>query len=185
MFNHSIRSYLFATLAAPGLSLRPGRDYDDETLFTACLMHDLGIAPEAGTEQRFEVIGADMAVAFLAAHGVDADRTAQVWEAIALHSSGGIAERRGPVTALARTGIGMDFGLGVDDVTDEVAAAIHAAYPRLDMGKALTDAIVAKASGRPDASPAYSLPDDLVRERAAEPFLSRLEVAARYGRWGS
>jgi len=56
--NHSIRSYLFARLAAEDRGLAPGRDYNPELLFCACALHDIGLTDVASGSQRFEVDGA-------------------------------------------------------------------------------------------------------------------------------
>jgi HD domain len=109
VFNHSVRSYLFGELLAARDGLRPGADYDSETLFLACVLHDLGVGTAATGKARFEVEGADLAAALLTEHGCERAVVDGVWEAIALHSSFGIAERRGPLCYLTRLGIGVDF----------------------------------------------------------------------------
>ncbi|MFD8460943.1 HD domain-containing protein [Streptomyces antimycoticus] len=189
VFNHSLRSYLFARLVAGRLGLSVGHDYHDDLLFAACAMHDLGVAPDGPHSQRFEVEGADRAAAFLIERGVPAADADQVWQAIALHTSPGIAERHGTLCVLVREGVALDFGgsLGaghVDAVTDEQADAMHAAYPRLDMIRSLTDAIVAQAAKNPTNAPRYSIPGEFLRER--ETFgRTRLEHACRSSRWGN
>ncbi|GAA0895883.1 MULTISPECIES: HD domain-containing protein [Streptomyces violaceusniger group] len=188
VFNHSIRSYLFARLAAGRLGLAVGHDYHDDLLFAACAMHDLGVASDGPHSQRFEVEGADRAAAFLIDRGVPAAEADQVWQAIALHTSPGIAERRGTLCVLVREGVALDFGgpLGaghIDAITDEQANAVHTAYPRLDMVRSLTDAIVAQAAKNPTNAPRYAIPGEFLRER--ETFgRTRLEHACRSSRWG-
>jgi hypothetical protein len=106
-----------------------------------------------------------------------------VWESIALHTSGGIAERRGPVCYLVRSGIGMDFGRNTDILDDETGAAIHQRYPRRHMEGALVDAVVAQAMKSPEAAPRFSMPADLLREwRIGE--ITSLEREAQTSRWG-
>ncbi|MGE7438464.1 HD domain-containing protein [Kitasatospora sp. NPDC001175] len=189
VFNHSVRSYLFARLVAGRLDLAVGRDYDDSLLFAACVMHDLGVASDGAHCQRFEVEGADRAAEFLVGRGVSAADADEVWQAIALHTSPGIAERRGTLCVLVREGVALDFGgpLGtghVEAVTDEQADAVHAAYPRLEMIRSLTDAIVAQAAENPKNAPRYTIPGEFLRER--ETFgRTRLEHACRSSRWGS
>ncbi|MBY8886071.1 HD domain-containing protein [Streptomyces sp. PTM05] len=187
VLNHSIRSYLFARLIADCRGLAAGHDYDDDLLFAACAMHDLGVASDGPHRQRFEVEGADRAAELLVHHGVPAPDADEVWQAIALHTSPGIAERRGTLCLLVREGVALDFGgpLGpdqVDAVTDEQADAVHAAYPRLDMVRSLTDAIVAQAAKEPRNAPRYSTPGELLREREAF-GRTRLEHACRSSRW--
>ncbi|MFJ9774696.1 HD domain-containing protein [Kitasatospora sp. NPDC101157] len=189
VFNHSIRSYLFARMVADRLGLAAGRDYQDDLLFAACAMHDLGLASDGPHSQRFEVEGADRAVSFLTDRGVSSADADQVWQAIALHTSPGIAERRGTLCVLVREGVTLDFGgrVGanhVDAVTDEQADAVHTAYPRLDMIRSLTDAIVAQAAKDPKNAPRYTTPGELLRER--ETFgRTRLEHFYRSSRWGN
>ncbi|MFB9371031.1 HD domain-containing protein [Kitasatospora sp. NPDC001664] len=183
--NHSIRSYLFATLAAEHEGLSAGTDFDPELLFHACVLHDLGASPSAPGQSRFEVEGADMAARFLTEQGYGADRTDLVWEAIALHTSDGIAERRGALTYLTRRGVGMDFGVGVEFVTDAQGEALHGRYPRLDMATVLVDDIVRQAARSPKAGARYTLPGEFLRERAEPGAVTGVELAARASRWGS
>src|SRR5262249_31944491 len=140
--NHSIRSYVFARLAAEDRGLRPERDYDPQLLFCACALHDMGLTEACNRGQRFEVDGADLAAEILARHGIAAPDIDLVWQAIALNTSPGIVERRGTLCALTLAGVSVDFGVGAAFVSDAVAAVIHRAYPRLSIGRALTDAIV-------------------------------------------
>ncbi|WP_336049490.1 HD domain-containing protein [Streptomyces sp. CA2R101] len=188
VFNHSIRSYLFARLVAGRLGLAVGHDYRDDLLFAACAMHDLGLASDGPHRQRFEVEGADRAAEFLIQQGMSTADADQVWQAIALHTSPGIAERRGTLCVLVREGVALDFGgpAGadhLDSVTDEQADAMHAAYPRLDMIRSLTDAIVAQAAKDPQNAPRYTTPGELLRER--QTFgRTRLEHTGRSSRWG-
>jgi HD domain len=183
--NHSIRSYVFACLLGTHLGVSAGKDYDGQLLFAACVMHDIGLGAGPPGPQRFEVDGADRAAALLTDHGLPAADVDAVWEAIALHTSAGIAERRGRLCQLVRAGVGLDFGVDTDFVTDAQAKAIHAAFPRLDMARALVDTIVAQADGCPSKAPAYSIADGLQRERAAAPHRSRLELLTSTARWGS
>lgn len=182
--NHSIRTYLFALLLAEREGLRPSADFDPDLLFYACVLHDLGTSPQAEGTQRFEVEGADMAAAFLTGNGVGADGVDLVWEAIALHSSPGIAERRGALAYLTRSGVGIDFGRGAQFLTDAQAQRIHARHPRLHMASALVDEIVRHAARGPLNAPPYTLADGLVRERGGEGGLTGLELGAQASRWG-
>ncbi|MEO7736037.1 MAG: HD domain-containing protein, partial [Kofleriaceae bacterium] len=103
--NHSVRSYLFGMLIAEH---RRVTDFDPLLLFFACVLHDIGLTELGNRTQRFEVDGADVAAELLAEQGFSVADRGIVWEAIALHTSPGIAERRGPVTELTRRGVGLD-----------------------------------------------------------------------------
>jgi hypothetical protein len=183
VFNHSVRSYLFGELLAAHEGLRPGADYDSEALFLGCVLHDLGAGSAAAGKERFEVEGADLAAALLTEHGYERAMVDAVWEAIALHTSFGIADRRGPLCYLVHGGVGVDFGRNADFIDEPTATVIHTRYPRLAMASSLMDAIVAVAPRSPAAAPPYSLPGEVLRERQTD-GITLLELAASHARWG-
>lgn len=184
VFNHSVRSYLFGELVAAREGMRPRADYDADALFLGCVLHDLGAGSAAPGKERFEVEGADLAAALLTEHGCERTLVDAVWEAIALHTSMGIADRRGALCHLVRSGVGVDFGRDAEFIDDEAAAAIHARYPRLAMARTLMDAIVAQAERSPEAAPPYTFPSQVLRERQTD-GITLLELAASHGRWGN
>jgi hypothetical protein len=99
---------LFARVVAARDTVSAGRDYDDDLLFAGCVMHDLGVASDGPNRQRFEVEGADRAAEFLTARGISGADADSVWQAIALRTSSGIAERRGTLCVLVRRGVALD-----------------------------------------------------------------------------
>ncbi|HYZ51970.1 MAG TPA: DJ-1/PfpI family protein [Streptosporangiaceae bacterium] len=185
IYNHSARSYLFARVAASVRGFTAGEDYDEELVFLSCILHDIGLTGHANRGRRFEVDGAEAAVDLMRANGLATARAEILWEAIALHTSAGIAEFRANEIALTRAGIAMDFGGEAELVPGELAKRAHDRYPRLDMARCLADAIVAQARDNPQKAPPYTLPGELARERAADRSATRLERGAIQGRWGS
>jgi len=183
VFNHSVRSYLFGELLAAREGMRPDADYGSEGLFLGCVLHDLGVGTAAPGKERFEVEGADLAAALLTEHGCGREVVDAVWEAIALHTNGGIAERRGAICYLVRSGVGVDFGRNADFIDEQTAAAIHSRYPRLAMARTLIDAITVHAQRGAETAPPYSFPAYLLRERNTD-GVTLLELAASHGRWG-
>jgi hypothetical protein len=179
--NHSLRSYYFAELLAAHEGCLDDAAYDRDLLFAATVMHDLGVGALAKGEARFEVEGADLAAAVLREHGVAEPDTDRVWEAIALHTSPGIAERRGLLAYLTREGIGIDFGRRWE-IVSAWAPQIHAACPRLRMVPSLVEAIVAQAARSPAAAPRYSIGGELLRERQAN-GITTMEIAAASSAW--
>lgn len=182
--NHSIRTYVFARLAAGAADLAPGADYDLELLLAACLLHDIGLTQEGDRGQRFEVNGADLAAEILARHGHTDQDIDAAWQAIALNTSIGIAERRGIIAELTLAGASIDFGQNSEFLPDRTAAAVHQAYPRLSIARELTDAIVEHAKRTPQAAPPFSMAAELAHQRASPGHLSTLERMARSSRWG-
>jgi hypothetical protein len=185
VLNHSVRSYLFGRLLAPHCGVELGRDVSDDLLFYSCVLHDMGLTEMGNRQQRFEVDGADVAAEFLTGKGLAAAEVDAVWDAIALHTSFGIATRRSGLTMMTHSGIGLDFGVGSEFLTDEQAAAIHGAYPRLEMAKSLADLIVGQVGARPEKGPAYSFPGTLAQQRATPPHHTDMEAMEAHGRWGS
>ncbi|MCX5554586.1 HD domain-containing protein [Streptomyces sp. NBC_00038] len=183
LFNHSVRSFLFAEIVAAHEGCLKDDAYDRELLFAATVLHDLGIGNHAKGEARFEVEGADLAADLLRQYEVPEPDIDRVWEAIALHTSPGIAERRGLLSYLTREGVGLDFGRKA-----EIARAwekqIHGVYPRLDMVRSLVDAIVERAAQSDAAAPRYAIGGELLLERQTN-GVTRMEVAAASSPWGA
>ncbi|MBW8712424.1 MAG: hypothetical protein JF631_15965 [Mycobacterium sp.] len=105
-----------------------------------------------------------------------------MWEAIAIHTSAGIAERRGLLAYLTREGVGIDFGRQAEVALDQ-QEAIHAHYPRLAMVRSLVDAIVEHAGRSDGAAPRYSIPGELLDERRQH-GATRMEQAPAQSPWG-
>lgn len=185
VFFHSVRSYVFARAHARHQGLRAGTDYDDELLFISCVLHDIGLSDEGNGDQRFEVDGADTAAAFLRERGVEERRIAIAWDAIALHTSDGIAGRKGTEVALAQAGIGTDIlGVRRESLPAGLADEVHALLPRMDLGYALSDAIVAQARSKPQKASPLTFPGTLLRHHlpyGAHPDWYDLIAAAGWG----
>jgi hypothetical protein len=163
--DHSIRSFLFARLLAEREGCLGDAAYDEELLFAATVMHDLGLGERARGQARFEVEGADLAAAVLREHRVAEADIDRVWEAIALHASIGLAERRGLLTYLTYKGVFIDAGRLADAVADELRNEVLNAYPKPTEGSYIADAIIAHANRSPAAAPPGSLGAYLLLQR--------------------
>jgi len=165
--DHSIRSFLFARLIAEQEGSLHDAAYDEDLLFAACVLHDLALGRLGVGKARFEVEGADLAVSVLTEHGVPAADVDRVWEAIALHSLAGIADRRGLLTYLTHKGIFSDAGSFADlDATRR--QPVYARYPRPAGPAFVWDAIVEHAALSDAAAPPFSMGAELLRRRRAE-----------------
>ena len=162
---HSIRSFLFARLFAEREGALNDAAYDEELLFAATVMHDLGLGDQARGHARFEVEGADLAAEVLREHGVAEADVDRVWEAIALHASHGLAERRGLLTYLTHKGVFIDAGRITDVVADELRKEVHTAYPKPTDGPYIADAIIAHGQRSPAAAPPGSLAAHLILQQ--------------------
>jgi hypothetical protein len=160
--NHCMRSYLFARELAAVKGLRRDVDFDDELVFLGCILHDLGVTEHANGDQRFEVDGADAAAQFLRERGVPDDKIDTVWQAIALHTSAGLAHRFGTEHAVTQMGIAADvFGADRDLLPAGFADEVHESWPRHNLGYALSEAIARQIQANPLKGPPLSFPAHL------------------------
>ena len=168
MFEHSVRTYLHGVIAARRLDLSAGRDFDPEPLFYAAVLHDIGTADAYDGPVRFEVEGADAAARLLTEAGLPAAAVDQVWEAIALHTSPQIAERRGPITVLTRAGVVADFSPAPASDRDRYAA-IEAEHPRQQIERHLKRLVLEQVLRQPGKAPRSSWPGLLLLSHTGEP----------------
>jgi hypothetical protein len=179
--NHCIRSFLFGRELAAAKGFRIGADYDDELVFLACILHDLGVTEIGTGDQRFEVDGADAAARFLRSHGYSDDRVTTVWQSIALHTSVGLAERFGDVQNLTHLGISLDInGVEKNSLRPGFADRVHAAWPRHDLGHAIAVAIARGTESNPMKAAPFSFPAHIHTIVNGGPALSFFDVVG----WG-
>ncbi|KAI1397287.1 hypothetical protein F4819DRAFT_490682 [Hypoxylon fuscum] len=123
-YNHCVRAAYWALLLAkklPSFSASSSL-LNLETVVLANVLHDMGWATTKellSKDKRFEVDGANLALAFVQQYrkkggeggeSWDHHRTQLVWESIALHCTGSIAlHHPSPEIALAHLGIMTDF----------------------------------------------------------------------------
>ncbi len=111
--------------------------YDPELLYISAVFHDLGLTRRySSPDKRFEVDGANAARAFLKSHGVPEASLQLVWDAIALHTTIGVAEHKEAEVALLYAGVGLDvMGEGYEHLTTQNREEIIAVFPRNDFKK--------------------------------------------------
>jgi hypothetical protein len=128
LYHHSRRVFFWGSMRGRSR----GMTYDPELLYAGALFHDLGLTDRfSGSEQRFEIDGADEARRFLLDAGVPPERAHLVWEAIALHTTPEVPWHMAPEIALVTAGVELDvLGLGYDEISDEERAEVTTAHPR-------------------------------------------------------
>ena len=157
--NHCMRSYVFARELAAVKELRSDIDFDDELLFLSCILHDLGAIDYGNGDQRFEVDGADAAARFLREYGVAEDRLTTVWQAIALHTTIGIAHRFGPEQAIAQLGISADIaGNERQLLPASLVERVNNVWPRHNLGYAFAEVVAAQVEANPQKGPPLTFP---------------------------
>lgn len=83
LFNHALRTFVFGAL----IGRAGGLKFDDEILYVACLLHDLGLTQQFQGELPFEIQGAEAARHFLDEQNYPKEKAALVWDGIAMHAS--------------------------------------------------------------------------------------------------
>ncbi len=156
LLNHVHRTWWFADF----LGKQRGLKYDREAVYLAALMHDLGLTDEFCADQRFEVDGADAASRFLLDNGYADTKAQLVWDAIALHSSAGIADRKQPEIALIFMGAHVDvMGLFIEEITPSLIDDTLQLYPRIGMKAAFSQAVAEVARKKPHTAIGTGLAD--------------------------
>ena len=95
LFNHAVRSWLFAETIA---RIR-GIDYDREVVAVGTLLHDIGLTASVSGPNRFEVNGADAARSFIKGEGLSDRRAQLIWDLVALNSTPSLALHKEPEVA--------------------------------------------------------------------------------------
>jgi hypothetical protein len=133
LYNHTLRVYLFSALYGQQKKLR----YDEELMYVSTMFHDLGLTPHyCSYDKRFEVDSANAARDFLQGYGISLPSQQLVWDAIALHTSPGIAEYKEPEVALLNYATALDvIGRGYDQLSQTHREEIVTQFPRMDLKK--------------------------------------------------
>ena len=160
LLNHSMRTFLLGRLIGAAEEVR----VDEELLCVAGVLHDVGLTDRFDGDQRFEVEGADAAVHLCRGHDVAADRADLVWEAIALHTSLGIASRKAAEVAILSRATGADlFGSDLEHVDTADVQAVMAAHPRLGCVRRFFPLIANQIVAKPHKAPPFTLPAEAAR----------------------
>ncbi|KAK3674442.1 hypothetical protein LTR78_005528 [Recurvomyces mirabilis] len=180
ILRHSLRVYLLAHAIAS----REGCAYATDPrklslLFAACIFHDMGTCASHNGPQRFEVEGGDAAATALRSQGYAEDEAHDVWVAIALHTSPGIAERISSLARLVRLGVAIDFKrpAAMPLSNEDEVLRFEGKLPRGEIEKVLGDAVANLALekfGHDEAAlatkaPGSSWPGGLVKSRRENP----------------
>jgi hypothetical protein len=127
LFNHAVRTFLFGSLVGQAR----GQSFDEELLYLACILHDLGLTQQFEGDLPFEIQGAESAKHFLEEHAYAKERVAVIWDGIAMHASI-IAHYKQPEIALVGEGAGTDVvGPDFSEIKKADVEAVIRAFPRL------------------------------------------------------
>lgn len=149
LFNHCLRAYFWARLLDSG-----SKSFDDEAVFTAIMLHDLGLSDsyrlKGDKEQCFTLVGANKASEMAIKHGWSDKRALLTASAITLHLNVAVGDEHGREAQMVRTGSGGDVaGLDLHMLHDDQIAEVVNRYPRLGLKKKITSVLKIEVEERP------------------------------------
>lgn len=171
LVNHCFRTYLWgAILAQAG-----GIGFDEELLFVASALHDLGLTAagcgDAHCTACFAVNGARAAERFAEQVGWPEARRARLSEAISLHLNVRVGLKHGAEAHLLHAGAGLDVvGARRREVRREDIDTVLERYPRLGFKEAIGAAMEEQARTMPESRAAFLVGIGFVRMIRSAPW---------------
>ena len=150
---HSVRSYCWGATIATA----EGWTFDRRILWTAALMHDLGLTRIPRNTMCFEVEGAEIARRFLEGQGMGADDAERVAIAIILHMQPAVTLADGVESVLLDRATGLDVRGDGYELVDAVRGGVVRAFPRRAFDRRFLAAISREAAIRPTCQSARLL----------------------------
>jgi HD domain len=140
LFNHSHRVFFWAN----ELGRQTGQTFDAELLFVCAAFHDLGLLKKfSSADDRFEVDSANAVRQFLEHHHVPAPRIQVAWDAIALHTTPGIAAYKPLEVELLYNGVALDvLGIGYERFPEDLRKTVVDQYPRVNFKQEIAKAFL-------------------------------------------
>ena len=149
LYLHCQRTYAFGAILAARYNLK----IDQEVFFVASLLHDLGLSEQHATDEgSFEWVSARLAHQFALSNSVSDERAELIHNAVALHSSAGIAGTQCPEIAMTHFGAGVDlFGMRIDDIPKVALMSVLENYPRTDFKCGFSECLKHQADIKPES----------------------------------
>ncbi|GAA0324218.1 HD domain-containing protein [Oceanobacillus oncorhynchi subsp. oncorhynchi] len=150
LWNHSNRVFFFGAVNGKQAKL----NYDLELLYVSALFHDLGLTKAySSSDLRFEVDGANAARSFLQQYQIPKESIQLVWDAIALHTTPGVAEHKESEVALLFSGVGLDvMGDGFEEFPADLREEVIQAFPRNNFKKEIIPAFYEGFKHKPETT---------------------------------
>jgi hypothetical protein len=147
LLTHSVRAYCWGAAIARG----EGWTFDRRILWTASLMHDVGLTRIARNTMCFEVEGAEIARAFLMRNGLPEAEVDRAAIAIILHMQPSVTLDDGVESVLLDRSTSLDVrGEGFELVEARVRAGVMRAFPRRAFDRHFLNAVRREVAIRQD-----------------------------------
>lgn len=148
LLNHVVRSWLWAEAFA----LVEGRtDADHELLYTAAVLHDLGLVPAYDNATlSYEEAGGHVAVALTAGAGWAAERRQRALDVIVRHNWPSVDPALDLEGHLLEIATGLDIsGARADVLPPDFVREVLDAHPRLTLAEEFTASVTDQAARKP------------------------------------
>jgi cyanamide hydratase family protein with HD domain len=170
LLTHSVRAYVWGAAIAE----RDGIAFDRQILWTASLMHDVGLTRIPRNTMCFEVEGGEIARRFLKREGLSRERADVVAIAIVLHMQPGVTLDDGAEALLLDRSTSLDVRGDGYDLVDGIRANVMQAFPRKGFDRHFLAALEREASIRPTCQSARLLhTSGLAAQQATSRWASR------------
>jgi hypothetical protein len=155
LLHHCLRSYFWARLLDDGC-----QSFDDEAVFTAFMLHDMGLTDKhrlvGDHEQCFTIVGARMTQELAIKHQWSDKRAKLASNAIALHLNIVVDPCHGREAQMLRMGSGADVaGIGMDVLHSDQVSSVCAHYPRTGFKASMIKSTGQEAIERPQCRMAF------------------------------
>jgi hypothetical protein len=168
MLNHCRRSYLWAAAYA-GLN---EIEFDEELLYVASMLHDLGLEPEFDSHTLpFEAAGGHVAWVFAAGAGWPATRRERASEIVVRHMWDDVDVALDPESHLLALATSLDIsGARPQDWPARLRTEVVAQIPRLALADEFVGCFRDQATRKPGSAAAVSVRTGLASRMAANPL---------------
>lgn len=156
LYNHCVRTYLWGAMLAQSDRI----PFDEELLYVASILHDLGLTDAHRCQGQscacFAVAGARAAQTFVSNMGWERERTQRLAEAISLHLNVRVGLTHGPEAHLLQAGAGLDLvGARVQEIGQANVSAVLLAHPRLGVQDGFVTTMKEQAREQPESRAAF------------------------------
>jgi cyanamide hydratase family protein with HD domain len=166
LLSHSLRAYCWGA----AISAEEGWAFDRRILWTASLMHDVGLTRLPRNVTCFEVEGSEIARRFLERQGVTTDEADRVARAIVLHMQPVVTLEDGVEAVLLDRATGLDVVGHGYPLVDAVRRRVARDFPRRGFDRRFLAAIAREAAIRPTCQSAWLIANDLAGRMARSPW---------------
>ena len=176
LLNHSVRAYCWGAAIGAG----EGWAFDRQVLWTASLMHDVGLTTIPRNTMCFEVEGGELARRFLEGSGMSAELADRVEIAIILHMRASVTLQDGVEAVLLDRSTSLDVRGAGYELVDAVRPRVMRDFPRGAFDRHFLAAITREVAIRPTCQSARLLHQtELAEWMAKSPWAVRTPASAR------